>query len=122
VTDNASVRAFKEGRPLLSGPSDLGRPSATSSWKTFLSVPIFVHVESPAGHGGGLVPVGVVTLASRRGLRGTDTPSMFASMESPAFESLKFSMIAIGRKLLNPALDDHDEDADGPVEEVEQGA
>lgn len=61
---NASVRALQDGKPvLLSISRDLALNDDSSRWKTYLSVPILIHVN-PNNRLGGRVPVGVVTMAS----------------------------------------------------------
>jgi hypothetical protein len=59
-TNNASVRAFIEGRPQYLGQDELAQNLGTprSRWKSYLSVPI--RIDLPEG----TIPVGVVTLAS----------------------------------------------------------
>lgn len=63
TASNASLRAFIEGRPQYLGRHDLTEMGSVinSRWQSFLSVPI--RIELPEG----VLPVGVVTLASMRG-------------------------------------------------------
>jgi SIR2-like domain len=66
-----SVRAFRDGRPLLLDGATVpaGSPPVTHRWRSFLSMPLW-HDEDQHG----AVPVGVITLASsRQGTEGSLT-------------------------------------------------
>jgi hypothetical protein len=104
-TFNASVAAFLEGRPLLQSIENIDPNLTDNRWQTFLSVPIFVHVESDNDNGGGRVPAGVITLASTLSttheVRGIW--SVFRELGNPELERIKSDLlIPAGKGLLSP--------------------
>jgi hypothetical protein len=108
--NNSSILAFLEGRPLLKSNDDLGIDDASTRWKTFLTVPIFVHVEVEKDGekiGGGRIPAGVVTLASTLSMVRPDKDghkSVFAEMTNEQFEAIKSKwLIPCGKLLLSPS-------------------
>lgn len=109
-TTNASVHAYAEGRPLRTSVEEFGLPSSDAHWQTFFSVPIFVHVEADNDTGGGLLPVGVITLASNLSTeaRLAEDLSVLAKVSPEVYEEMKVLIIYAGRTLLNPALANFD--------------
>lgn len=102
--DNASIRGFQEGRPFLTDLTDLGLDSSASRWKTFLSVPIFRHVDGAEGSPGGRVPVGVLSLTTTKSIRAAASSerSVFQELPLEPFQDIVQVMIGIGQRLLDP--------------------
>jgi len=102
-TANASVVAFREGRPLFRSLDDLNLSDKASRWKTFFAVPVFLHVESVTG-GGGLIPVGVVTLTSSHGYKseGPGKRSALEELAPNALHDMANVFIGVGRTMLSP--------------------
>lgn len=101
----ASVHAYAEGRPLLSSVDEFGPSASVPHWQTFFSVPIFVHVEAKT-KGGGLIPVGVITLASNLPKEAAEAKdsSVLGKISTEMAEEMKVLIIYAGRILLDPAL------------------
>lgn len=78
---NASVRAFREGKPLLQDLKDLGVDEKSTRWKQFLSVPIILNYPVRLGSTEivGSVRCGVITLC---GLEGSNLKEVFDSLPS----------------------------------------
>lgn len=104
---NSSILAFLEGRPLLKTSSGLGLDPALR-WKTFFTMPIFVHVNGEGDNGGGRIPVGVITLASTLSMERDENgkQSVFARLEPKRLRRLRSkTLIPAGKLLLSPALE-----------------
>ncbi|MBV9795501.1 MAG: SIR2 family protein [Actinobacteria bacterium] len=91
-TNNASVRAFIEGRPQYVARRDLNSngAAADSRWKSYLSVPIRINLPD------GTVPVGVITLASMEEKEHSKIPA--GSVRE--MTSLVNQLTAVGQELL----------------------
>ena len=91
-TNNASVRAFIEGRPQYLGQNDLakGGSKLNSRWKSYLAVPIRIDLPD------GTVPVGVITLATMRDKANSRIPD--GSVRG--MTSLVNQLTAVGQELL----------------------
>jgi hypothetical protein len=99
-TANASVQTFLSGRPRMLGLAQLSSSQITSRWRTFIGVPIFIEVpfDVQGNSNTGVVPVGVITLTSDRGLD-DDQKSFFAEARTEVLNEIKGLMIAAGRRL-----------------------
>ena len=112
-SNNASVRAFTDGRPLRLGIEDLDFPSGASRWQTFFSMPIFINVEIKidGNTDSAYVPVGVITLTSDLSLitpNSEGTLSTFSdqgSLTVADYETLKRQLIGMGRRVLGTTDD-----------------
>jgi hypothetical protein len=112
--NNASIRGFQEGRPVLVDLGELELQSAASRWKTFLSVPIFTHVDAANGSPGGRIPVGVLTLTTTKSMRAEDAAarSVFQELPLKPFAAIVGDIIGIGQQLLNPYVPQEEDDSE----------
>lgn len=101
---NASVRCLLDGRPKLTTLEELGHDDASSRWKSFYSVPVFTDVSAKLVDDeiAGMVPVGVITLASTWKLQSQTEPSVLGRLEMPALIELKQLLLGIGKEVLRP--------------------
>lgn len=103
--NNASIRGFQEGRPILADLPTLGLDHHASRWQTFLSVPILRNVSGANGSPGGRIPVGVITVTTTKGLHQANRAdrSVFQELPLQPFQEIVDIMIGIGGDLLDPS-------------------
>lgn len=98
ASEYAAVRSYVAGRPQLDYATNDGTAVESEDsphvdrWKTFLSVPI--HLEGEIG----VLPVGVITLASRAG----EGASAIWATSAPKMEELVANLLVVGLEALSP--------------------